>query len=96
MTALSPGTTLAALHAFDHQQTFTRKQVAYIIRLSYNLGLAHGHAYDIAELLATWAEQDRPPTRDERIAAEVAAPGPPRYPGGNVPVDWDTGKPVTG
>jgi hypothetical protein len=45
----------------------TREQVAYIIRLSYNLGLSHGHAYDTAELLATWADRpSEPPSPAEQ------------------------------
>lgn len=92
---LQPGVTLAACHALTGpQELFTRAQVAYLIDLAYQTGLAHGRAYDEAQLLTGWLEHHTdPPTRADRIAAEVNRAGPATYRGG--PVDWDTGQPVT-
>jgi hypothetical protein len=79
-----PGTTLAAVEAIDSaQKAFTRQQVAYLVAVAYRSGLTHGQAYDIGELLATWAdEHPEPPTREDRIAAEIARGGPALFTGG--------------
>lgn len=94
---LDAGTTLAAAEALKHRRgrTWTDEQVAYLIELAYRTGLAKGRAYDTAELLATWSEKHvDPPTREDRIAAEMASYGPVKYHGG--PVDWETGRPLRG
>jgi len=100
-----PGTTLNAADALrSGQQSFTREQVAYLLHLAYRTGLHQNRSAGTAELVATWAaKHQRPPTRAERIAVEVAAmaaetarihkqrgwPVDYEYTGG--PVDWDTG-----
>jgi hypothetical protein len=83
-STLSPGTTLAAVEAMRSQDTFTRDQVAYLVHLAYTSGLATGHTRQVVELLDTWAERPATPLPDRaaRIAAEVAAAGPPRFLGG--------------
>lgn len=89
---IAAGITLNAAAALPRQQTFSRAQVAYLIELAYRTGLTARRAYDIGELHASWAEHHTdPPTRADRVAAEIAAAGPCRYLGG--PVDWDSGKP---
>lgn len=83
---LDPGTTLAAAEALQawRGKPWTDEQVAYLIALAYREGLAHGNTFQVAELLATWAEHpaEPMPTRADRIAAEVAAAGPERFAGG--------------
>jgi hypothetical protein len=83
---LDPGTTLAATQALTSRrgQTWTDEQVAYLIALAYHNGLTDGHDHRTAELLATWAEHpaEPQPTRQDRIAAEVAAGGPALFTGG--------------
>lgn len=83
---LDPGTTLAATDALKHRrgQQWTDEQVAYLIALAYTSGLTDGHTRQVAELIATWAEHPTTPapTRQDRIAAEVAAAGPARFAGG--------------
>ncbi|GIE79073.1 hypothetical protein Aph02nite_50230 [Actinoplanes philippinensis] len=101
------GTVLRAGEALlGEQETFTREQVAYLIDLAFESGLRFRAAYAEGEMLASWARHHgAPPTRAERIAAELAAvdraarlraerEGRPYrvYRGG--PVDWETGAPV--
>lgn len=92
---VNPGTTLAAVHAMQTLDTFTRGQVAYLIALAYETGRLHGYADDLADTIGTWQEHPAPArlTRQQRIAQRLADYGPaPRYTGG--PVDWETGLPV--
>lgn len=81
---ITAGGILAVTEAIrGDQQNFRRDLVAYLVAVAYRSGLAHGHAYDVAELLATWDEkQQDPPTREDRIAAELASYGPAGFDGG--------------
>lgn len=91
------GTTLNACAALTnpHRDTYTRAEVAWLLKLSYLSGLRDGRRFDLADWLYGFAEHHTdPPTREDRIAAEIAAAGPAKYPGGNRPVDWDTGQPL--
>jgi hypothetical protein len=101
------GPVLSAAEALTgEQETFTRAQVAHLISLAFESGIRFRATYAEGELLASWAAHHAaPPTRQERIAAELAAvdraarlraerEGRPYriYRGG--PVDWETGAPV--
>lgn len=110
MTSTTPsaGGILAAADALQGpQRTFTRAQVAYLMRLAYDSGRTATYVGDLAELHAGWARHPfQRVTADERYRermAEMAAAGaqinaelgrPPgyRYDGG--PVDWEAGRPL--
>jgi hypothetical protein len=76
------------------RRTFTDDEVAYLIYLAFRSGIQHRATYAEGEMLASWAaHHDTPPTRAERIAAEVAAYGPVKYEGGDISAqllaEWD-------
>ncbi|BEL09192.1 hypothetical protein Q0Z83_073830 [Actinoplanes sichuanensis] len=98
------GTVLRAGEALlGDQEEFTREQVAYLVALAFESGIRFASTYAQGEMLASWAAHHvAPPTRQERIAAELAAvdraartraerEGRPYrlYRGGAV--DWETG-----
>lgn len=101
------GTVLRAGEALlGEQETFTREQVAYLVSLAFESGIRFASTHAQGEMLSSWAQHHAaPPTRAERIAAELAAAdrgarlraereGRPYriYRGG--PVEWETGAPV--
>lgn len=101
------GTVLRAIDALNGGQgTFTRSQVAYLLHLAFESGIRYQGTFAEGEMLAGWtAHHDTPPSRKERIAAELATvdhrariraerQGRPYriHPGG--PVDWETGRPI--
>lgn len=108
MNAPSAGGILAAADALTSgQETFTRDQVAYLLRLAYDSGRTAQYVGDIAELHADWARHPQQrATAEERyqqrmaemaasaaqINAELGRPPGYRYDGG--PVDWETGRPL--
>lgn len=80
-----------------NRDTFTRAEVAYLMRLAYDSGRTATYLDDIARIHCTWADNAEPRrTYEQRVADELAQIeqqyGPPRYGGG--PVDWETGRPV--
>lgn len=85
MITLDPGTTLAATEALQHRRggRWTDAEVAYLIALAYEVGRLHGYSEDVAETAACWREHAQPqPTREQRVAARLAAmpaPRPQRY-----------------
>lgn len=104
-TTPSAGGILAAADALrGPQQTYTREQVAYLLRLAYDSGRTATYLDDLAQWHCTWA--DRPflrRTYEQRVADETAdmaarAARQPwntlrgQHPGG--PVDWETGRPI--
>lgn len=96
-TTITAGSILNAVNALNNpdRTTFSRAEVAWLIRLAYRTGLHHGRRHDLADWLEGWAEHHPdPPTRADRIAAETGPPRPGDYPGGNGGVDWDTGQPI--
>jgi hypothetical protein len=110
MTSTTPsaGGILAAADALrGPQTTFTRGQVAYLMRLAYDSGRTARYVEDIAELHAGWARHPaHRRTADDRYrermaqmeanAAQVNAElgRPPGYVYRGGPVDWETGQPV--
>lgn len=100
------GGVLAAVAAIHHRETFTRKQVAYLMRLAYDSGRTATYVGDLAELHATWAQHPQQQVIAEeryqqrmagmganaaQINAELGRPPGYKYHGG--PVDWETGRP---
>jgi hypothetical protein len=108
-TIPSAGGVLTAVDALQDpaRQTFTREQVAYLLRLAYDSGRTAAYVGDLAELHADWARHPlQQVTAVERYADRMAefeiaamkvnaALGRPpgyRYDGG--PVDFETGRPL--
>ena len=110
MTSNTPsaGGILAAADALQGpQHTFSREQVAYLMRLAYDSGRTAQYVGDLAELHADWARHPfQRVTAEQRyqermaemaacaaqINAELGRPPGYRYDGG--PVDWNTGRPL--
>jgi hypothetical protein len=74
--------------------TWTSDEMAYLIRLAFTAGIRYRATYAEGEMLASWAAHHHaPPTREERIAAELAAYGPVKYEGGDISAallaEWD-------
>lgn len=95
----SAGVTLAAAEALQDptRETFTREQVAYLMRLAYDSGRTATYLDDIARIHCTGLDNAfLRRTYEQRVADELADIearfGPPRHHGG--PVDWETGRPV--
>ncbi|WP_422744283.1 hypothetical protein ACN27B_08545 [Micromonospora sp. WMMD754] len=79
------------------RQTFTRAEVAYLMRLAYDSGRTATYLGDLAQQHCTWLDNATARrTYEQRIADELAdieaQYGPPRYGGG--PVDYETGRPM--
>ncbi|MFY1588963.1 hypothetical protein ACN267_31235 [Micromonospora sp. WMMD734] len=107
-TTPTAGGVLAAAAALQDptRETYTREQVAYLMRLAYDSGRTATHLADVARIHCAsvdsgWTRQ----TYEQRVAEEmaemdhvaraVAAREGRTYrvhPGG--PVDWETGQPV--
>ncbi|MFG2165541.1 hypothetical protein [Micromonospora chersina] len=99
MTSTTPtaGGILAAAGALQDptRQTFTRAEVAYLMRLAYDSGRTATYLEDVAELHATWARHPiHRPTAEQRYEQRLTEMGgrDVAYRGG--PVDWETGRPV--
>ncbi|MFE7868818.1 hypothetical protein ACFUYE_00500 [Micromonospora humida] len=108
MTRTTPtaGGVLAAAAALQDptRETYTREQVAYLMRLAYDSGRTATHLADVARIHCAsvdsgWTRK----TYEQRVAEETAemaahAASQPwntwggSYPGG--PVDWETGRPA--
>lgn len=87
----APGGVLAASRALRNPpETFTRAQVAYLIKLAYVTGQLHGLHETLADNTGAWTPSETPrQIRARRVAARLAEYGPSTYRGG--PVDWETG-----
>jgi hypothetical protein len=91
------GGILAAAGALQDptRQTFTRAEVAYLMRLAYDSGRTATYLDDIAELHATWARHPQHRVSGEqRYEQRLAEMGGRTctYHGGEV--DFETGRPV--
>lgn len=107
-TAAPAGVTLAAADALNSgQQTYTRAQVAYLMRIAYDAGRTARQREDLAELHTVWDDKAwRRKTHEqiiaerlhdyaqagERINTRLGRPAGYTHPGG--PVDWNTGRPI--
>ncbi len=70
---VTAGVTLKAVEALDHQDTFTRAQVAYLMHLAFRSGAAIRTAGDMAELEAACEANFQPhPTREQRVRIRLA------------------------
>lgn len=104
-TRPTAGGILAATTAMqDPARTYSRAEVAYLMRLAYDSGRTARYVADLAETHAGWARnRDYLPTAAQRYAermAEMAAHGaqisaelgrPPGYEYRGGAVDWETG-----
>ena len=91
------GGILAAAGALQDptRQTFTRAEVAYLMRLAYDSGRTATYLDDIAELHAGWARHPQHRvSAEQRYEQRLADMGgrDVTYRGG--PVDFETGRPV--
>lgn len=94
---LTAGVALNAAEALEHQQTFTRAQVAYLMHLAYESGRTSSHREDLAELTCVWNDRLEPRrTYEQRVAdrrGEMTAGGErerrrPKRSSVNVAYDW--------